>query len=507
MKMLRWSAEDLGMTMLEEEIPASERQGADRYRERMLERVVELDDRVLAEYLEGREPSVEDLQRLIRMGTLRLKFFPVLCGAALRNQGVQPLLTAVVRYLPSPLDIPPVTGYDPVTQQKVVRPANPSSPLTALVFKVQSDPERRRIFYLRLYSGTLTDQAVVYNPRLQQRVKIARLLRMHANRRERIAAGSAGEIVAVIGLKGTVTGDTICDEEHPIVLESMIFPEPVIFVAIEPRTVLDQDKLDRALQLLAEEDPTFRVRSDPETGQTIISGMGELHLEILVERLIREFQVQARVGKPQVAYRESIRQRWSAEVKYIKIAGGIPHHAHVIIEVEPNRRGGGIDFVNQMSPEKMPPPFAAAIEESIRGILANGIQLGYPIVDIVIRLVGGSFNPDISTDWDFRFVAPQAFREACLKAEPILLEPIMKLECLVPSNETGGVIGHLHAHRGEIIGLTMKKDLQVIHALAPLAELFGYATQLRSLTQGRGTFTLQVSHYAEVPTSRFSIGG
>ncbi len=498
MKAIYWNEEDLGETYFYEEIPDDLIDLAMEYREKLIENVVELDDRILEEYLDGKIPDEKTLKKLIRKGTLKKEFFPVFCGSALKNKGVQPLFDAVLDYLPAPIDLPPIEGIDPKTREVIQRERTIDAPFTALMFKIQYDPEKRKLFYLRIYSGKLDLNTPIYNPVRNEMERIGRLFRMHSNKRERIKEAYAGDIIAVIGLKNTYTGDTLCSKDAPIILERVQFPEPVIFVSIEPKTSLDQEKLSKALESLSEEDPTFKIKVDKETGQTIISGMGELHLEVLTHRIQKDFKVNAKVGKPQVAYRESIKGSAEHEIKFVKVSAGTTHYAHVVLKVEPNERGKGNIFINKVSEDILPSQFVAAIEESITNSFQSGIILGYPIVDIKVTLINGSYDIQNSNEVDFKIVASRTFYEACRKANPILLEPIMDIEVTVPKEFLGDAIQTIQQRKGIIKQVIEKKNLQIIKCQAPLSKMFGYATDLRSATQGRGTFTMQLSHYEEV---------
>lgn len=495
MKTYLWSSEDYGSKFRIEEIPEELREQAERYRLELIERVSESDDALLNKYLENQPLTDQEIKSGIRKATIGMTLFPVLCGAALKNKGIQALFDAVCDYLPSPLDIQAITGFNPVTTQHEIRESDIEAPFSALMFKIQNDPEKRKIYYLRLYSGQIADDSIVYNARLGLDYKITRLLRMNANKRDRVNEAFAGDIIATMGLKDTVTGDTLSTKEFPIIFERMVFPEPVIFVAIEPRTLKDNERLADALEKLAEEDPTFRVKTDPETGQTIISGMGELHLEILVDRLLREYKVNARVGKPQVAYRESVQDSAQAEQKFIKQTAGASHYAHLALRVEHNGIGQGNEFHNLIPDDRLPVHIITAVEDSIMSAMGGGIKLGYPIVDLRVSLLDGSYSIESSTESDFRYIAVQVFHEACYKAVPTLLEPIMAVELMVPKDFFGDVVGHLQQRGGSIDATDIKHQFHVIKAKVALFQMFGYATALRSLTQGRGTFTMQVSHY------------
>ncbi len=465
----------------------------------MIEALADVDENIMEKYLEGEEITTEEIKAAIRKGTISLQIFPVLCGSAFKNKGVQPLLDAVVDYLPSPIDLPPVKGINPETGEEEERRPSEDEPFCALAFKVMVDPFVGQLVYFRVYSGKMKSGDTVLNTRRGKKERIGRLLRMHANKREEITEVKAGDIAAAVGLKDVITGDTICDVKHPIVLEAMEFPEPVISVAIEPKTKADQDKLGNALSKLAQEDPSFRVRFDEETGQTLISGMGELHLEIIVDRLRREFKVDANVGKPHVAYKETIRKPAKAEGKYIKQTGGRGQYGHVVLEIEPLEPGGGFVFEDRIVGGVVPREFIPSVEKGVREAMETGVLAGYPMVDVKVKLVDGSYHEVDSSDMAFKIAASMAFKEAASKAKPVLLEPIMKVEVIVPEEYMGEVIGDLNSRRGKIQSIGERKNAKVIDALVPLAEMFGYATVLRSLTQGRGTFTMQFSHYEEVP--------
>jgi len=472
-------------------------------RELLIERIAETDDELATRYLEGEEISPEELRAALRKATLASQLIPVLCGSALRNKGVQPVLDAVVDYLPSPLEVPPIVGQDPNTGGQVTCRADVEEPFAGLVFKIAYDPFIGRLAYLRVYSGALTNGVRVLNSTKGRMERVGRLVRMHANDREDIEAVYAGDIAAVIGLKDTFTGDTICAPERPVILEAITFPEPVISVAIEPRTQADQSKMAEALRRLAEEDPTFQVRMDEETGQTIISGMGELHLEVLVDRMLREFRVGANVGKPQVAYRETITRRARAEGRFIHQTGGRGQYGHVWLEVEPLEPGSGFVFENRVTGDVIPKEFIPAVREGIEEAMENGVLAGYPIVDIKATLVGGSYHEVDSSKLAFKIAGSMALREAVRRGTPVLLEPVMDLEVVIPKDFLGEVLGNLNSRRAQIIGIESRfGDTQAIRAHVPLAEMFGYATQLRSITQGRGTFTMEFDHYAQVPPER-----
>lgn len=471
------------------------------YREQLLEALAEFDDRLMVKYLEGEKITEDEIRAAIRKGTLACRFVPVLCGSSKQNKGVQPLLDAVVDYLPSPLDIPPVKGVHPETQETVERQASDDEPLAALAFKVQTDVYTGKLVFLRVYAGTLQSGATVYNVTKGKKERIGRLVKMHANHREDVNEVYAGEIAAAVGLKETTTGDTLATEDRPIVLEAMRFPDPVISVAIEPKTKADQDKMGMALHRLAEEDPTFRSFTDRETGQTLIAGMGELHLEIIVDRLLREFNVDASVGKPQVAYKETITSKTRAEGKYVRQTGGRGQYGHVVVELEPLPPGEGYKFVDRTTGGIIPKEFIPAIDTGIREAMENGVLAGYPMVDIQANLVGGSFHEVDSSEIAFKIAGAMAFRSAAEKGKPVLLEPFMKIEITVPEEYLGDVIGDFNARRGRIEATELRGNTQVLRGVVPLAAMFGYATDLRSLTQGRGSYVMQYSHYEEAPPS------
>ncbi|SHJ76332.1 elongation factor G [Desulfofundulus thermosubterraneus] len=493
--------DDLGTRSKETAIPEGMRELVAEYRERLLEAVAESDEELMIKYLEGEELTEEEIKRGIRKATLAVKMIPVLCGSSFKNKGVQPLLDAIVDFLPAPTDIPAIRGLNPETGVEDKRVARDDEPFSALAFKIMADPYVGKLTFFRVYSGKVTSGSYVYNSTKNRRERIGRILRMHANHREEIDEAYAGDIVAAVGLKETTTGDTLCDEKHPIVLESMDFPEPVISVAIEPKTKADQDKMGAALSKLAEEDPTFRMHTDPETGQTIISGMGELHLEIIVDRLMREFKVEANVGRPQVAYKETIREKVKAEGKFIRQTGGRGQYGHVVLEVEPLERGAGYEFVNKIVGGVVPKEYIPAVDAGVKEAMENGVLAGYPVVDVRVTLVDGSYHEVDSSEMAFKIAGSIAFKNGAQKAKPVLMEPIMKVEVVVMEEYMGDVIGDLNARRGRIEEMERRGNAQVIHAYVPLAEMFGYATDLRSRTQGRGTYTMQFSHYEEIPPS------
>lgn len=494
MKALIWSNEE-SMEYAEQDIPDDMQEEAGRMRDQLIETLSEFDDDVLQLYLEGKEIPVETLKKSIRVQTLALKVFPIFCGSALKNKGIQPVVDAIIDYLPSPLDAPAIQTYRSDTEAPLEIRSDPKGPLSILVFKIMNDMERRKLFYIRIYSGTLEPPYKVFNPRVGQEERIGRLFRVFSNKRDRIDTVSAGDIAAVIGLKCSATGDTLCNAETPHFLESMEFPDPVIFVAIEPKTIAEHDKLIQSLSLLAEEDPTFRVRVDDETGQTIISGMGELHLEILIHRLLNEFKVQAKVGKPHVSHRESISISASHEESGTRMIAGEPHFAHVMLTVEPGKRGSGFIFENRVPEDILPRKLIAAVETGIRDSLTSGIQFGYQVVDVKTILTGGSYHSDNSHEIDFEYAGSQAFRAACDKASPVLLSPIMAVEVTTPEDFLGDVIGNLQMRGGSIEGIQARKQVQYVTASVPLSRMFGYSTDLRSLTQGRATYTMTLSHF------------
>jgi len=491
--------DDLGTRPEVGEIPAEIVEEATTRREELVEAVIETDDDLMLRYLEGEEVTAQELRAALRRATLRTELVPVLCGSALRNKGIQPLLDAVVDYLPSPLEVRPVVGVHPKTGVPEERRADEHAPLAALVFKIVLDPYMGRLAYFRVYSGRIRAGQVVRNANKGKKERIGRLLRMYANRREEISEVYAGDIGATLGLKDTFTGETLCDAGHPIILESIKFPEPVISVAIEPRTDADQDRMSEALRRLAEEDPTFRVRVDENTGQTIISGMGELHLEVLVDRMLREFKVRALVGQPQVAYRETITRPARAEGRFIRQTGGHGQYGHVVLEIEPLQEDEGFVFESKISGGDIPSEFIPAVERGVREAMESGVLAGYPLVGIKATLVGGSYHEVDSSELSFRVAGSLALKNAVQQAEPTLLEPVMKIEVVAPEGAIGDVIGDLSARGARIEGMEPRGGgLQAVQAHAPLAEMFGYATTLRSLTQGRGTFTMEFDHYAEV---------
>jgi len=499
MKAYLFDDETLGARYVESDIPEEYLSTAIEYRERMIETLADFDEEIMERYISGEEVDEELIKSAIRRCTIELKITPVLCGSAFKNKGVQQLLDAIVDYLPCPLDIPPVKGLDPKTGNEIVRNSTDDEPFSALAFKIMSDPFVGQLTFLRVYSGILTSGSYVYNSTKDVKERIGRLLKMHANKREDIKEIHAGDIVAAVGLRNTLTGDTLCSEDHPIILEAMEFPEPVISVAIEPKTKADQEKLSIALGKLAQEDPSFRVYYYEDTGQTIISGMGELHLEIIVDRLLREFKVGANVGKPQVAYRETIKKGARAEGKFIKQTGGRGQYGHVYIEIEPLEQGKRFEFVNKIVGGAIPREYIPAVEKGVKEAIENGILAGYPVVDVKVTLLDGSYHEVDSSEMAFKIAASMAFKNALQKANPVLLEPIMSVEVVTPEEYMGEVMGDLNSRRGRIQTFTKRASVQVISAYVPLSSMFGYATDLRSKTQGRATYTMQFSHYEEVP--------
>jgi elongation factor G len=499
MKAFLYDDESLGAKYKVEEIPADLQDLAKSYREKMIEAVAEHDEQVLERYLNGEALTEQEIVRAIRAGTIAMKVIPVICGSAFKNKGVQQLLDAVVDYLPSPLDIPPVVGVDPATGKEVKRQASDDEPFAALAFKIMTDPFAGQLTYFRVYSGTLKTGTSVYNITKDTKERVGRLLKMHANKREDIEVVYAGDIAAAVGLKGATTGDTLCDEKRPVLLEVMKFPEPVIAMAIEPKTKQDQEKLGFSLQKLAQEDPSFRVHTDEETGQTIIAGMGELHLEIIVDRLLREFKVEANVGKPEVAYRETIRGTAQAEAKYIKQTGGRGQYGHVVLTVEPAQPGIGFEFVNKIVGGAVPREYIPAIEKGVKERMEAGVLAGYPLRDVRVALIDGSYHDVDSNEMAFKIAGSMGLHEACQKANPVLLEPVMKVEVLVPQEYMGDVIGNLNGRRGKVHGIKVRAGSQAIEAAVPLSEMFGYATDLRSRTQGRATYSMEFDRYEPVP--------
>lgn len=481
------------------EIPAEYKEKAEEYRQKMLDAVAETDDELMMKYLEGEELTEEEIKAAIRKATVECKICPVVCGSSYKDKGIQPLLDAVVDYMPSPLDIPPIKGVNPDTNEEDERKASDEEPFAALAFKIMADPFVGKLAFFRVYSGTLNAGSYVYNSTKGKKERIGRILQMHANHRKEIETVYSGDIAAAVGLKDTTTGDTLCDENQPIILESMEFPEPVISVAVEPKTKADQEKMAIALQKLAEEDPTFRVRTDQETGQTIISGMGELHLDIIVDRMSREFKVACQVGKPQVAYRETIRKDVKSEGKFIRQSGGKGQYGHCWLELIPQEAGTGFSFESKIVGGAIPKEYIAPIEAGVKEAMENGVVAGYPMVDIKAIVYDGSYHEVDSSEMAFKIAGSMAFRAGALKANPVLLEPYVKVEVTVPEEYMGDVIGDLNSRRGRIEGMEPRNGVQVIDAFVPLSEMFGYATDLRSKTQGRGNYSMEISYYDEVP--------
>ncbi|HBL2283033.1 TPA: elongation factor G [Enterococcus faecium] len=493
---------DLGTEIEETEIPEEYRELAEEWREKLVEAVAETDEELTLKYLEGEEITEAELKEGIRRATVNVEFYPVLCGSAFKNKGVQLLLDAVLDYLPSPLDIPAIKGIDPKTDEEVERPADDSAPFSALAFKVMTDPFVGRLTFFRVYSGVLQSGSYVQNATKGKRERVGRILQMHANSRSEISEVYAGDIAAAVGLKDTTTGDTLCDEKSLVILESMEFPEPVIQVAIEPKSKADQDKMGVALQKLSEEDPTFRAETNVETGETIIAGMGELHLDIIVDRMRREFKVEANVGAPQVSYRETFRAGTQAEGKFVRQSGGKGQYGHVWIEFTPNEEGAGFEFENAIVGGVVPREYIPAVETGLKDAMENGVLAGYPLVDIKAKLYDGSYHDVDSNETAFRVAASMALRAAAKKANPVILEPIMAVEVVISEDYLGDVMGHVTARRGRVEGMEARAGgQQVVRAMVPLAEMFGYATTLRSATQGRGTFTMTFDHYEDVPKS------
>jgi len=499
MKAIYFDDETLSAKYLEGDIPDLIMPMAREYREKMIEALADVDDNIMDKFLKGGDILVDEIKAAIRKGTIERKLTPVLCGSAFRNKGIQLLLDAIVDYLPSPLDIPPVTGVSPLDGSKITRLADDSEPFSAIAFKVMTDPFVGQLTFIRVYSGILQSGSYVYNSTKGIKERIGRLLKMHANKREEIKEVSAGDIAAVVGLRNALTGDTLCDEKNPIILVSMEFPEPVMSVAIEPKTKADQEKLSHALSKLAQEDPSFKVSFNEETGQTIISGMGELHLEIIVDRLLREFKVSANVGKPQVAYKETVKAVSRAEGKFIRQTGGRGQYGHVCVEIEPLEPGEGFEFVNAIVGGAIPKEYISAVAKGIKEAAERGILAGYPVVDIKAKLYDGSYHEVDSSELAFKIAGSIGFKEAAKKAKPILLEPIMSVEIVTPEEFLGDVIGNFNSRRGKVQNIERRVNAQIIKAQAPLSEMFGYATDLRSITQGRATYTMQFSHYEEVP--------
>ena len=499
MKARFYQEDTQGTIFTDEEIPDGLVEEARSKREELLGKISEYDDSLLEKFVHEEFIEADDIRKALRRAVIDLKITPVLCGSSYKNKGVQALLDAVVSYLPSPLDMPPVIGSDPDSGKEIVRQSSDSAPFAALVFKLISDPYVGKLSYVRVYSGSLKQGESVYNPLSRKNERISRILAMHANKRADMKEAKSGDIVALVGLRSTTTGNTICDRKHPIILEQMSFPNPVIYVAIEPKTKADQDKLAETLTKLSTEDPTFQVRTDPETGQTIMSGMGELHLEILIDRMLREFKVAANVGKPQVAYRETITTTVKAEGRFVRQTGGRGQYGHVKINVGPNKKGKGFEFVNKVAGGRIPHEFIPAVEQGVKEALENGVLAGYPMVDVKVELLDGSYHDVDSSELAFRIAGSIALQEGARKAKPTILEPVMDVEVVMPEEYMGDVIGDINARRGKIAGVVTRPDAVVVASQVPLSEMFGYATTLRSLSQGRAVYSMQFSHYSAVP--------
>ncbi|MEK9170167.1 MAG: elongation factor G [Patescibacteria group bacterium] len=490
-----------GEKVVEKEIPESYLNEAKTARHELIEKIVEQDDKAMSEYLEGKEPALSELKRILRIATIKNTIVPIICGSSLKNKGVQLMLDAVVDYLPSPLDLPPVKGIDPKNGAEIHREAKDEAPFAALAFKIAADPFVGSLTYFRVYSGVLKRGSYIINSTKNNQERIGRIVRMYANQREEAEEIPAGDIAAIVGLKNTTTGDTLCDPENPIILEKIIFPEPVISVRVEPKTKADQEKMGIALHRLAEEDPTFRVSGDIETGETIIAGMGELHLDVLVERMKREFKVEANVGRPQVAYKETIKMKAEAEGKYIRQSGGRGQYGHVWITVEPNEQGKGYEFIDAVKGGVIPREYIPAANKGIKEAMEKGVVAGYPLVDVKVTLFDGSFHEVDSSEAAFKIAGSIALQDACKRARPVILEPIMKVQIIIPTEFMGDATGDLNAKRGRIDSMGDRLNIKIIEAKIPLSEMFGYATNLRSMTQGRGTFNMEFSHYEDVPAS------
>jgi elongation factor G len=501
MKAVLWDEESLGATYHLEEIPDGMLEIAREYREKMVEEIASHDDLLMEKYLGGEELTIEEIKAAIRQATIDILICPVICGSAFKNKGVQNLLDAVIDYLPSPVDVPAIKGIHADTEAEIDRPATDDGPFAALAFKIMTDPFVGQLCFFRVYSGVLKSGSYIYNSTKGKKERIGRLLQMHANKREELKEVYAGDIAAAVGLKYTTTGDTLCIEDHPVILESIEFPEPVISIAIEPKTKADQDRLGSSLAKLASEDPSFRVKTDEETGQTIISGMGELHLEIIVDRLMREFKVEANVGKPQVAYRETITKKVKVEGKFVRQSGGRGQYGHVWLEVEPQEPGKGYEFVDAIKGGVVPREYIPAVDKGIREAMDTGVLAGYPVVDCKITLIDGSYHEVDSSEMAFKIAGSMGFKDGCSKAGPVLLEPIMSVEVVVPEDYMGQVVGDLNSRRGRIMGMENRAGAQVITSMVPLAQMFGYATDLRSATQGRATYTMTFDHYEQIPKS------
>lgn len=501
MKAIVWDDESLGATYSIGDIPASDLEIAQEYREKLIEELSSHDDRLMEKYLNGDELSIEEIKSAIRECTIQIKICPVICGSAFKNKGVQNLLDAVIDYMPAPTDIPPIKGVKEGSDEEIERCSSDDEPFAALAFKIMSDPFVGQLCFFRVYSGVIESGSYVYNSTKGKKERIGRILKMHANKREEIKEVRAGDIAAAVGLKNTTTGDTLCDDDNSVILESIEFPDPVIDIAIEPKTKADQEKLGLSLQKLASEDPSFRVRTDEETGQTILSGMGELHLEIIVDRLMREFKVEANVGKPQVAYRETISKKVKVEGKFVRQSGGRGQFGHVWLEIEPQEPGVGYEFVDAIKGGVVPREYIPAVDKGIQEAMESGVLAGFPVVDLKVTLVDGSYHDVDSSEMAFKIAGSMGFKDGCSKASPVLLEPIMSVEVVVPEEHMGDVIGDLNSRRGRIMGMESRAGAQVVSAMVPLASMFGYATELRSATQGRATYTMTFDHYEQVPKS------
>jgi len=493
--------DDLGKEVEVTEVPADMKDKAKEYREKLIEAVSEINEDLMMKYLEGEEPTEQEIRDAIRAGTISVKFNPVVCGSSYRNKGVQLMLDAVVDFMPSPIDIPPIEGTTVDGEEKIVRHSDDKEPFSALAFKIMVDPYVGKLAFFRVYSGMVEAGSYVYNSTKGKRERIGRIVQLHANHREEIKEVYTGDIAAIVGLKDTTTGDTLCDEENAVILESMEFPEPVINVAIEPKTKAGQDKMGIALQKLAEEDPTFRTYTDVETGQTIIAGMGELHLDIIVDRMMREYKVEANVGKPQVAYKETIRRKVQVEGKFVRQSGGKGQYGHVWLEIEPKEPGTGFEFVNKIVGGVIPKEYIPAVQRGVEEATMNGVLGGYPVLDVKVTLYDGSYHEVDSSEMAFKIAGSMAFKEGMKKADPVLLEPIMKVEVTVPEEYMGDVLGDINSRRGRIEGMEARSGAQVIRGFVPLSEMFGYATDLRSRTQGRAVYSMETDHFEEVPKS------
>ncbi|MEJ7752116.1 MAG: elongation factor G [Candidatus Limnocylindrales bacterium] len=493
--------DDLGENIQETEIPEELRADAEKHRATMIDAVAEMDDDLTQKYLEGQELTADEIRHGLRLGTLQNRIIPVLTGSALKNKGIQPMLDAVIDYLPSPLDVPPMVGIDPRSSEEVPRLVDDTAPFSALAFKIAADPFVGKLCFFRVYSGSLKTGSYVLNASKGKRERIGRVLQMHANHREEIEEVFAGDIAAAVGLKDTFTGDTLSDPAQPVILESMTFPEPVIEVKIEPKTKVDQDKLGIALQRLAEEDPTFRVKTDPESSETLIAGMGELHLDVLVDRMVREFKVAANIGKPQVSYRETVRREARGNGRHVRQTGGKGQYGHAVIKLEPNEKGAGYEFIDKIVGGTIPREYIKPVDQGIREALQTGIFAGYPVVDVKVTLVDGSFHDVDSSEMAFKIAGSLAIKDAFAKADPTVLEPVMRVEVVMAEEFMGDVIGDLNSRRGQIEGMENRGGTQVVRSFVPLAEMFGYVTDLRSMSQGRATSSMEFSHYAEVPNS------